>query len=230
VGASGKGRPRLGDRGQATVPPGLRDTACQDLRKRPTLLVPSATVTPKTEADFYDLALHRTEHEYAQLQDTLHGLEGKAQGAAAVGGLFLAAAFAFVRNSALRLPPQEAVVLGLLVLCLMGGIALSLWVAFVQRQPTPAPAATALAMARDAVRRLREGAGAGGEGPPPGAGGDALYARLLDDQLAPWVDVNATLARQAERKAAILTGSHICLFAAAVLLMLLVMLALAARV
>lgn len=179
-------------------------------------------MTQKTEADLYDLALRRAEHEYGQLQDSLRGLEAKAQGAATVGGAFLAAAFAFVRNSALHLPANEVVVLGLLVLCLMGGIALSLWVAFVQRQPTPLPTATALTMARDAVRRLREEVG-------PATRGETLYARLLDDQLAPWAEVNAALARQAERKAAILTGAHVCLFAAATLLMLLVMLALLAR-
>lgn len=78
-----------------------------------------------TRKQLLEFALTRASHEHAELSETWKALDTKAQATATIAGIFVAAAFVFVRNTNLQLAGYETLLLTLAVLFLVGSIALS---------------------------------------------------------------------------------------------------------
>lgn len=61
--------------------------------------------------ELIQFAYDRSEHEHGELSETWKHLDSKAQSTATLAGVFIAAAFAFVRNTALNLDQTEKLLL-----------------------------------------------------------------------------------------------------------------------
>jgi hypothetical protein len=64
----------------------------------------------------------RTEHEHDELSETWKLLDSKAQASAGIAGVFVAASFAFVRNTALQIDVTEKWLLSLALIMLAASI------------------------------------------------------------------------------------------------------------
>lgn len=64
--------------------------------------------------------------EYKELSDTWRGLETKAQGSIAIAGIFIAGAFAYIRDITPNSHPYEKLFLIIIVLCLVTSVVLSI--------------------------------------------------------------------------------------------------------
>ena len=78
--------------------------------------------TSTSPRDLFEFAIARAEHEYGDLTDTWKLLDTKAQATAATAGVFVAAAFAFVRNTPHTLDWSEKALLASAILFLVGCI------------------------------------------------------------------------------------------------------------
>lgn len=102
--------------------------------------------SPTTTQDFLKVALDRAEKEFALLSDTWKHIDTKAQATATVGGIFLAAAFSFVRNTSLVLRPHEQALLSLTLLMLVASIVLAVVATLVKPASGPWSAAQVTSM------------------------------------------------------------------------------------
>jgi hypothetical protein len=91
---------------------------------------------PKIKESLREAALRTHFDEYKELAQTWRGLEGKAQGAIAVAGIFIGGAFAYIRdiNPGTRL--YEKVFLGMTVVFLIISVILSVLVLKTRKIPS----------------------------------------------------------------------------------------------
>jgi len=81
---------------------------------------------PGTQRDaLAKLVLESHQAEYRELSENWRLLDTKAQGATAIGGVFLAAAFAFARDGASQLVVCQKALLTIAIVCLVGSVVLA---------------------------------------------------------------------------------------------------------
>ena len=131
--------------------------------------------------------LGHAKDEHDRLLDTWKQVDAKAQGTAAIAGLFLAAAFAFVRNSGLAITREETVLLGISLSALVGSIAFSIWVLLLRDASAPLSATQVASMVKDALRMPKEEIA-------------ERYDALLFDTLSAWEGVADSLRDQLDSK------------------------------
>lgn len=100
--------------------------------------------------DYLKVAADRAEKEFALLSDTWKHIDTKAQATATIGGVFLAAAFSFVRNTALALSSQEKWLLCSVVGFLVASIVLAVMAMLVKPSSGPWSASVVTQMAEAA--------------------------------------------------------------------------------
>jgi uncharacterized membrane protein len=130
-------------------------------------------MTNPTKRQFLEFALDRMKQEHADLQDTWKQLDSKAQATASIAGVFLAAAFAFVRNSAISLGISERVLLSGGVLLLVAAITFAVVSMRLRASCTPTTGAETL----DLVEQILE---------CPADEGAERYVRMLMQILRTW--------------------------------------------
>jgi hypothetical protein len=165
--------------------------------------------------DFLDFAIARSEHEHAELSDSWKLLDTKAQATTATAGVFVAASFAFIRNSQLQLDYLERISLALTVLTLVVAIIeaiRSMRIRLVDMPPTGAE--TLEEIKKIFVKyTLPESL-------------DERYCGLLNDTLEQWVTVNNRVRDELKVKAKLLSRSHLSLIVSAILVLILTIAAL----
>jgi hypothetical protein len=148
-----------------------------------------------TPREFYEFALGHAKDEHDQLLDTWKQVDGKAQGTAAIAGLFLAAAFAFVRNTGLAISAEEKVLLAVTLTALVCSIGLSVWVLLIRDASSPLSASQVSKMVTDALTMPKEEA-------------SERYDGLLFDTLNVWAVVNDSLRLELSSKARFLSWAQ----------------------
>lgn len=142
---------------------------------------------PPAPREFYEFALGHAKDEHDRLLDAWKQVDSKAQGTAAIAGLFLAAAFAFVRNTGLAITSQEKVLLGVSLFSLVCSIGTSIWVLLLREASSPLNATQVTTMVMDALRMPKEEA-------------TERYDALLFDTLDAWQAVTDSLRSQLDSK------------------------------
>ena len=174
-------------------------------------------VKPPKPREFYEFALDHARGEHDQLLDLWKQIDGKAQGTAAIAGLFLAAAFAFVRNTGLTtglaITAQEKVLLGVTLAALVCSIGLSVWVLLIRDYSSPLSATQVSEMVTDALRMPKEEAA-------------ERYVGLLFNTLNVWAVANDSLRLEASNKARILGWAQRALLVSTIAALLLTLRAL----
>jgi hypothetical protein len=170
--------------------------------------------SPLTPRDFYEFALEYAKDEQDRLLDTWKQMDAKAQGTAAIAGLFLAAAFAFVRNTGLAITAQEKVLLGVSLFALVCSIGASIWVLLLREASSPLSASQVGKMVTDALRMPKEEA-------------SERYDALLFDTLSVWEVVTESLRSQLESKTRFLRWAQNALLVSTIAVLILTLSALA---
>jgi hypothetical protein len=91
---------------------------------------------PEMKESLRQASLEAYREDYKKLTDTWHNLEGKAQGNVAIAGIFIAGAFAFIREIEKNAYLHEKIFLATAITCLVISVVLSIltlrirWVAF----------------------------------------------------------------------------------------------------
>ena len=184
-----------------------------------TLRPPEANVGDVSETtkrrEFLEYARDHTKSEYDELIDAWKQIDTKAQGATAIAGIFLAAAFAYARAPTTPLVAVEKWGLGLVVCCLVAAIGFAAWAMFVR--PTFALTARKVCgmvaeaiQAQDASSELTR-----------------RYEGILADTINALGPVNRSLLNHVNVKAGRLRLAHIAILAAATGIVLLTIRALA---
>lgn len=88
-------------------------------------------------AEVFEFALDRVQAEYDELTDTWKQLDSKSQATSTIAGIFVAASFAFIRNSALQLNGLEKTLLLLVLFSLVASILLAVSAMLVRTVPVP---------------------------------------------------------------------------------------------
>ena len=168
-----------------------------------------------SKRDFLEFAIERSEHEHAELSDSWKLLDTKAQATTATAGVFVAASFAFIRNSQLHLETLERVFLALTIVALVVAIIeaiRSMRIRVVEMPPTGAE--TLEEIKKIFVKHtLPESL-------------EERYCGLLNDTLEQWVTVNNQIRNELQVKATRLSSSHRSLIVAAMLVLFLTIAAL----
>lgn len=160
----------------------------------------------------FEFAFARVQSEYDELTDSWRQVDAKAQATTAIAGVFMAAAFAFVRNSALGLGTAEKLILLALVIVLIASIMVSIRAMLVRLVPVP-PTSEAVAQM---ITELLE--------TPPEEHVER-HAALVADTINAWIPVNRQLRVDLADKAGRLAIAQRCLLGAAVLMALLTVVA-----
>jgi len=163
-----------------------------------------------TRREFLEFALDHMKHEHKQLSDAWKDLDSKAQGTATIAGVFLAAAFAFVRNATV-VTPAEQVLFCMAVSLLVAGIVLSAASMRVRSVSAPLTGAQVAKMVSHAIERPVEEA-------------VQRYNGLLVDTINVWADANSGLRKNVRVKAARLAHSQEALMASAFVVLLITVL------
>jgi hypothetical protein len=134
-------------------------------------------------------ALEAFRAEYADLSDTWRQLEAKAQGTVAIAGIFLAAAYAFVRD--LRAATSSGLLrigIALAVLLFLASVVLAVLALRVREVQAPPVGDTLRELAEDLMQVS------------PADRGERM-PDFLRDQMRLWPETNADLRKQTEAKA-----------------------------
>lgn len=154
--------------------------------------------------DLSKLVLESYQAEYRELADNWRTLDTKAQGVTGISGLFLAAAFAFVRDGAGQLWCLEKVALVLAIVALVGAVAVAVFALRVRVVSLPPIGEQFAELVNDVLK----------------ADGAELAERLpalVNDQSEEWRKTNIEIASHNSQKAGLLRWAVSLLLAAAVL-------------
>jgi hypothetical protein len=168
-----------------------------------------------TKTDFMEFAIGRAAHEHAELSEAWKLLDTKSQATTAIAGVFIAAAFAFFRNSEFHPTDCEKALLALLVTALVGSIFSAILAMRIREITMPISGSEAL---DDVVAIFKK------HTLPESL--EDRYNGLLEDSIRNWAVVNAKLKGDLDRKATLLTCSHRLLLIASCLILLLTIVAL----
>jgi len=161
-----------------------------------------------TKRQFYEFALERMKQEHSDLLDVWKQMDSKAQATASIAGGFLAAAFAFVRNSLLSLGIFEKTMLSAAVILLVVTIGFALASMRVRVTFSPLTGGQTLKTVEDILDK-------------EAAEAAERYIRMLGTTLRAWAKVNDQLRKANESKSDNLRWAQSALFysAAAVLVL-----------
>jgi hypothetical protein len=163
-----------------------------------------AEASPATVRDFLEYSHDRAKGEYTELLDAWKQIDTKAQGATAIAGIFLAAAFAYAKSPTATFTVLEKCGLALVVLSLVSAVALAAWALMVRPTFGLAASRTAI-MATDA---LDAAAGASSEL-------TRRYIGLLADTVNALGPVNRDLAASVNGKAWRVKAAYVAILCAA---------------
>lgn len=170
--------------------------------------------------DFLKFALDHSDKEYALLSDTWKHIDTKAQATATVGGVFLAAAFSFVRNTSLALSETEQWLLCIAVGFLVASIALAVLATLVKPASGPWSSSVVAGMIRDVLSAVdREQATA------PADRIEQRYIGVLVDSLENSAAANNRLRNELKEKSDLLSSAQKCLLGSAVSIVVLTLVA-----
>lgn len=103
--------------------------------------------------ELVQFAYDRSEHEHDELSEAWKLLDTKAQATAGIAGVFVAAAFAFVRNTSLQLNISEKWLLSLALVFLAASIFSAVLAMLVRSVPMPLSGADTAKSVRDILRQ-----------------------------------------------------------------------------
>jgi len=169
-------------------------------------------MTRQTPAAAFEFAFARVQSEYEELTDSWRQVDSKAQTCAAIAGIFIAAAFAFVRNSALTLSLCEKLFLLLLVLVLILSIVMSIQAMLLRRVPVPPTPENIAQMVSELLETAEEEH-------------EERHGALVADTINAWIPVNRQLRADLADKAGRLVTAQRLLLVAAILMALLTVVA-----
>jgi ABC-type amino acid transport system permease subunit len=159
----------------------------------------------KTKADLFQFAFTSVEAEYKDLSETWKLLDSKAQANTAIAGIFLAAAFTFVRNANPPLTSGLKWFLLLTVVALVASIVLALLAMLVRTVPSLPPSEQAASMVTEILEM-------------PETELDDRYDGLVSDTVNAWLPVNGELQAANSKKASWLAASQWSLMVAGALI------------
>lgn len=162
------------------------------------------TKLPATRGDVYAIVVSAYEDEYKDLAEAWRALETKAQGAAAIGGVFLAAGATLSKTLLTGVPRWAAVTFAAsfaLLIAAIGFAVRALRVTITARRPEGAEIARLAGPALKAPEQALADAG----------------ARLLNDQLDSWKATDSELATAVKKKATAVETAQTLLFWAALI-------------
>jgi hypothetical protein len=165
-------------------------------------------MTRKTPAAVFEFSFARVQSEYDELTDSWRQVDAKAQAAATIAGIFMAASFAFVRNSALSLGAGEKFFLLALVLVLILSIAMSVRAMLMRVVPVPPTPESVAQMVSELLETAAEEH-------------EERHAALVADTINAWIPVNRQLRADLVGKTCKLAMAQRCLLGAAILMALL---------
>lgn len=165
-------------------------------------------MTRQTPAAAFEFAFDRVQSEYLELTDSWRQVDAKAQATAAIAGIFMAAAFAFVRNSALGLSGWEKLLLLSLVMVLIVSIMMAVRTMLMRAVPVPPTSESIAQMVSELLETAAEEH-------------EERHAAIVADTINAWIPVNRQLRADLADKAGKLAIAQRCLLGAAVLMALL---------
>jgi len=156
-------------------------------------------------AEAFEFAFDRTQAEYDELSDSWKQLDSKAQATSTVAGIFIAASFAFIRNSALQLSGLEKALLLLVLASLIVSILLAVTAMFVRTVPVPPTPENIAEMVTEMLDT------------PPEEHEERLGG-LVADTINAWLPINRVLRKELLAKASKLENAQRALITAACLM------------
>jgi hypothetical protein len=156
-------------------------------------------------ADLSEIALETYREEYRDLSETWKHLDTKAQGIGAIGGVFLAASFAWARDGAMSLGDYSRPLLVAGILVLVATMVVAILALLVRRVAAPPLGDETAEMVRDILEKQTI------EEAPQ------RVVALRNDQITAWKDTNNDLASKSHSKATLVTIGQFGLVTAAVL-------------
>ena len=165
----------------------------------------SSDATVGKAAEAFEFAFDRVQSEYGELSDSWKQLDSKAQATATIAGIFIAASFAFIRNSALQLTGLEKTLLLLVLASLIVSILLAVTAMLVRTVPVPPTPENIAEMVTDLLETLPEEH-------------EERLGGLIADTINAWLPINRELRRELLVKAAKLENAQRALIAAACLM------------
>ncbi len=163
-----------------------------------------------TEKDFLEFSYERVQQEHVELSQAWALLDAKSQATAATAGVFIAAAFAFVQNSADVLSCPEKGILALTVTFLVVSIACSIGSMMIRTVAIPPTGSYTW----DEINKIFKGQSLH-------ESLDGRYIGLLSDAVKLWVASNVDFTIKQRSKARFLGYSHIFLLIASIFVLLL---------
>jgi hypothetical protein len=152
---------------------------------------PNADKEPaKSPTDFFEFAVEASQAEYADILDNWKWIDSKAQATSTICGVFLAASFAFLKNSQFNLDTWEKVLLVVLFVALISAIGFAVLAMHVRETSArPMGAAESHRRATDATDR-------------PASEHDVRYLELIKVNAESWVEANEGFRKGVSEKAA----------------------------
>lgn len=164
---------------------------------------PNAGKEPDTSpTDFFKFAVEASQAEYADILDNWKWIDSKAQATSTICGVFIAASFAFLKNSQFNLSSWEKVLLVALFVALISAIGFAVLAMHV-RETSARPMGAA-----ESHRRATDAAGR------PPSEHDLRYLELLKVNAENWVEANEGFRKGIADKALRLRLSQAFLLAA----------------
>jgi hypothetical protein len=168
-----------------------------------------------SKKDFIEFVIDRAEYEHTELSEAWKLLDTKAQATTATAGVFVAAAFVFVRNTSLALNCSEKILLGLIVATLVGTIIFAIRAMRI----TEVAMSTTGSEALDQIEAIFEK-----HTLPESL--DDRFVGFVADVTRTWIGVNQDLRKKLVHKADLVRISHGMLLGATLLVLLLTVTAL----
>lgn len=165
----------------------------------------SSDSTVGKAAEAFEFAFDRVQAEYGELSDSWKQLDSKAQATATIAGIFIAASFAFIRNSALQLTGLEKTLLLLVLASLIVSILLAVTAMLVRTVPVPPTPENIAEMVTDLLETLPEEH-------------EERLGGLIADTINAWLPINRELRKELLVKAAKLESAQRALIGAACLM------------
>lgn len=163
---------------------------------------------PTSSRDLLEFAFQRAEYEQDELSDRWKMLDAKAQATAAIAGVFIAAAFAFVRNSGPQPLGSPKWLFVIMLLGLATTVGFAVWSMLIRSVSLPPTAEEAAKMVRDAIDR-------------PSGEYDRRFTGLLADSTDKWVVVLREVHEAVSVKAGRLAIAQYALLASVAIALLL---------
>lgn len=161
-----------------------------------------------TKKDFMEFTVGLAEHEHAGLSEAWKLLDTKSQATTAIAGVFIAAAFVFVRNTQLHLACFEKILLTLVIFTLVLSIGFAIRAMRVRDVPMPFTGLEALNITNSIISDHEQHS--------PLASLENPYNNLLSDHIRKLDIVNNGLRRDIDSKSNSLKCSHYSLLTASI--------------